>query len=80
MHNQKDVLEEQERIWKAVQVMLVEEEGVPEHFIPLVKQCLNESQYCIWIGNYANIDMETRFQDKIHGWDLKKLGLKDGIF
>lgn len=48
MHNQKDGLEEQERIGKAVQVMtLLEEEGIAEHFIPLIKQCLNESQYCI---------------------------------
>lgn len=72
MHNQKDGLEEQERIWKAVQVTtLVEEEGIAEHFIPLTKQCLNESQYCIQIGNYANVDMEQ----KIPGQD-SRMGLK----
>lgn len=59
--NQKDGLEEQERIWKAVQMMtLVEEEGNAEHFIPLIKQCLNGSRYCIQIGNYANVDMEQK--------------------
>lgn len=48
MCNRMDGLEGQEGMWKAVQVMLVEEEGSAEHFIPLVT---NDSQYSIQIGN-----------------------------
>ena len=69
-------------VWKSkkeyerqVQVMLVEEEGIAEHFIPLAKQCLNESRYCIQIGNYANTDTKQ----KILGQD-SWMGLKEVEF
>lgn len=46
-------------------MMLAEKEGSAEHFFPLVKRCLNKSQYCIRIGDYANIDMEQKIGAKI---------------
>lgn len=58
---------------RAVQVMLLEEEGMAEHFVPLVQQRSSESQYCRQVGNYANIEMERKIPGQGSRMGLKEI-------